>query len=39
MVEAIALILDPANKELVMRLMATKLRLSNPADVEESYNP
>ena len=38
MVEAIALTLDPANKELVTRLLAAKLRLSNPADVEESYN-
>jgi ABC-type nitrate/sulfonate/bicarbonate transport system substrate-binding protein len=38
MVEAIALTLDPAHKELVMRLLAAKLRLSNPADVEESYN-
>jgi hypothetical protein len=38
MVEAIALILDPANKEMVTRLLATKLRLSNPADAEESYN-
>ena len=38
MVEAIALILDPSNKELVMRLIATRLRLSDPADVEESYN-
>jgi NitT/TauT family transport system substrate-binding protein len=38
MVEAIALTLDPGNKELVMRLLAARLRLSNPADVEESYN-
>ena len=38
MVEAIALILDPANKEIVTRLLATKLRLSNPADTEESYS-
>jgi NitT/TauT family transport system substrate-binding protein len=37
MVEAIALILDPASKEMVMRLLASRLRLSNPADVEESY--
>jgi ABC-type nitrate/sulfonate/bicarbonate transport system substrate-binding protein len=37
MVEAIALILDPANKEMVTRLLASRLRLSNPADVEESY--
>ncbi|MBM2806052.1 MAG: transporter substrate-binding protein [Deltaproteobacteria bacterium] len=37
-VEAIAMIADPANKELVSRLMAANLRLSNPADVEESYH-
>jgi NitT/TauT family transport system substrate-binding protein len=37
MVEAIALILDPSNKEMVTRLLASRLRLSNPADVEESY--
>jgi ABC-type nitrate/sulfonate/bicarbonate transport system substrate-binding protein len=37
LVEAIAMIYDPANKELVSRLLATNLRLSNPADVEESY--
>jgi NitT/TauT family transport system substrate-binding protein len=36
-IEAIALINDPANKELVSRLLASNLRLSNPADVEESY--
>ena len=30
LVEAIALTLDPANKELVCRLIASKLRLSNP---------
>jgi NitT/TauT family transport system substrate-binding protein len=36
-IEAIALIGDPANKELVTRLLASNLRLSNPADVEESY--
>ena len=30
LVEAIALTLDPANKELVMHLLASKLRLSNP---------
>jgi len=37
MIEAIAMINDPANKELVSRLLASNLRLSNPADVEESY--
>ena len=36
-IEAIAMIADPANKELVSRLLASNLRLSNPADVEESY--
>ena len=38
MIEAIAVTLDPANKELVTRLLASNLRLSNPADAEESYN-
>ena len=38
MVEAIAVTLDPANKELVMRLQAANLRLTNPADAEESYH-
>jgi ABC-type nitrate/sulfonate/bicarbonate transport system substrate-binding protein len=38
MVEAIAVTLDPANKELVTRLLASNLRLTNPADAEESYN-
>jgi ABC-type nitrate/sulfonate/bicarbonate transport system substrate-binding protein len=37
MIEAIALTLDPANKELVTRLLAANLRLTNPADAEESY--
>jgi NitT/TauT family transport system substrate-binding protein len=36
-IEAIAMISDPANKELVSRLLASNLRLSNLADVEESY--
>ena len=31
------MISHPANKELVSRLLASNLRLSNPADVEESY--
>lgn len=38
MVEAIAMTVDPANKELVTRLIATNLRLANPHDAEESYN-
>jgi NitT/TauT family transport system substrate-binding protein len=37
MIEAIALTLDPASKELVIRLLASNLRLSNPADLEEAY--
>ncbi len=37
MIEAIAITVDPANKELVTRLLASNLRLSNPADAEESY--
>jgi ABC-type nitrate/sulfonate/bicarbonate transport system substrate-binding protein len=36
MIEAIAVTFDPANKELVIRLLASNLRLS-PADAEESY--
>jgi ABC-type nitrate/sulfonate/bicarbonate transport system substrate-binding protein len=36
-IEAIAMIADPANKEVVSRLLASNLRLSNPGDVEESY--
>ena len=37
MIEAIAVTLDPANKELVMRLLVSNLRLTNPGDAEESY--
>jgi NitT/TauT family transport system substrate-binding protein len=37
MVEAIAMTFDPANKELVVRLLASNLRLSNHADAEDSY--
>lgn len=37
LIEAIAMINDPANRDLVGRLLATNLRLTNPADVEESY--
>ena len=29
---------DPANKDGVMRTIATNLRLSNPADAEEAYH-
>lgn len=37
MVEAIAATVDPANRESVTRLIAANLRLTNPADAEESY--
>jgi NitT/TauT family transport system substrate-binding protein len=37
MIEAIAVTLDPANKELVIRLLASNLRLTDPADAEEAY--
>lgn len=37
-IEAIAMINDAANKDLVSRLLATNLRLSNPADVDEAYH-
>jgi NitT/TauT family transport system substrate-binding protein len=37
MIEAIAVTLDPANKELVTRLLASNLRLTSPGDAEESY--
>jgi NitT/TauT family transport system substrate-binding protein len=37
MIEAIAMTVDPANKELVTRLIASNLRLTNPGDAEESY--
>ena len=38
MIEAIAVTLDPANKEMVIRVLASNLRLSNSADAEESYH-
>ena len=37
MIEAIAVTLDPANKELVTRLLVSNLRLTSPGDAEESY--
>jgi NitT/TauT family transport system substrate-binding protein len=37
-VEAVAVTLDPANKELVMRLQMTNLRLASSADAEEAYH-
>ena len=38
MIEAIAVTLDPANKEMVIRVLASNLRLTNPGDAEESYH-
>ena len=38
-IEAIALIGDPANKEIVSRLLASNLRLSNPADSRSPIRP
>jgi NitT/TauT family transport system substrate-binding protein len=37
LVEAIAYLLDPANKETVTRAMATNLRLSNSGEADEAY--
>ena len=37
MIEAIAFTVDPANKEIVTRILAANLRLPNPAAAEESY--
>jgi ABC-type nitrate/sulfonate/bicarbonate transport system substrate-binding protein len=37
LVEAIAYLLDPANKEMVTRAMAVNLRLSNPSEADEAY--
>jgi ABC-type nitrate/sulfonate/bicarbonate transport system substrate-binding protein len=36
-VEAIAVMFDPANKETVTRTIASNLRLSNPSDSDEAY--
>ena len=36
-IEGISYMLDPANKAAVVRIIAANLRLSNPADAEESY--
>ena len=38
MIEAIAVIIDPSNRESVTRTIATNLRLSNQADAEEAYH-
>jgi ABC-type nitrate/sulfonate/bicarbonate transport system substrate-binding protein len=37
LVEAIAYLLDPVNKENVTRAMAVNLRLSNPSEADEAY--
>jgi hypothetical protein len=37
-VEAIAIMFDPTNKESVTRTIASNLRLSNPSDAEEAYH-
>jgi NitT/TauT family transport system substrate-binding protein len=37
LIEGIAFVVEPANKEVVSRVLARKLRLSNPADVERVY--
>ncbi len=36
-IEAIAYLLQPANKEAVMHILATNLRLNNMTDAEEAY--
>lgn len=38
LIEAIAYMLDPANKETVMRIMATNLRLANVSEAEDTYH-
>jgi hypothetical protein len=37
LIEGIAFGVEPVNKEIVSRILAFKLRLSNPADVEKVY--
>jgi NitT/TauT family transport system substrate-binding protein len=37
LIEGIAFVVEPANKEVVTRVLASKLRLSNPVDVEKVY--
>jgi hypothetical protein len=37
LIEGIAFVVEPVNKEIVSRILAFKLRLSNPADVEKVY--
>ncbi len=36
-IEATGFMLDPANKPAVVKIIASNLRLNNPADAEESY--
>ncbi len=36
-IEGIAFVMEPANKEVVVKTLAAKLRLSKPSDAEESY--
>lgn len=36
-IEGIAFVMEPANKEIVVRLLASNLRLSKPEDLEEAY--
>ena len=38
MIEAIAYTLDPSHKDVVTKIIATNLRLTNLADAEESYH-
>lgn len=38
MIEAIAVTVDPSNKDSVVRTIASNLRLSNTADAEEAYH-
>lgn len=37
LIEGIAFVVEPANKGIVGRILASKLRLSNPADIEKVY--
>ena len=37
LIEGIAFVVEPGNKEVVRRVLASKLRLSNPAEVEKVY--
>ncbi|MBI2985322.1 MAG: ABC transporter substrate-binding protein [Deltaproteobacteria bacterium] len=37
-IEGIAFVTEPANKEIVTKLLATNLRLNKPEELEEAYN-